>query len=195
METELALCAQCPWRNAARCPQPIAGPEHGAALNVRLDVARVGFVACACFGAAPDPAHSFDPSRSPREGPDPYLEGSQTTLTQAVRESWGSLQALLHTPMEGLAAVGLSLLPEKLQDMLLEAMEEGRPITFRVNLEPAAVEPDFVSILAFRALAHATGMRLEVEEMQVAPSEPAPVSISVQSAELSVDGTSAQGGK
>lgn len=166
MEEIAGFCANCPWRNEASCPTPrhVVGGE--APLNVRLDIGREAFLACACYGAPADP---HGPSRPPSLGSlpwgqAPYIQAEDRSIGDMGKARWATLQKLLKNPMDGLAAVGLDLLPERLQDILLAAVSKGRDVAVRVNLSKGAISQDRITLLALRALSVKTGFRLEVRD-------------------------------
>ena len=93
-----------------------------------------------------------------------YLEAVENPFRKIGPEEWTVLQGMLRNPISGLSALGLALFPERLQDHFLDSIQQGGTANVRLNLEPSAVSPDRLSVLALRALCQETGAKLYVDE-------------------------------
>ncbi len=172
MSLSIGRKEDCPWKNSAHCPLGAAQPEERPVLNMRLDAAPAGMIACACVsshdaGGAPE---GTGPVPWEALGPPLYIEAAENRLKRIGPREWGVLQNVLRHPLAGLPALGLQLLPERLQDHLLDAVQAGWETNLRLNLEPLAVAPDRFSVLALRALCQETGTRFLVDEAEPVPS-------------------------
>ncbi len=174
--------ANCPWRNKKYCPllSPELVPKEGVPtssqvlpINLRLDVNRDHLIACACLASPKETVLAIERGevRSDPNAPHPYLEVVENPLAHLSRADWKALSLLLRTPMKGLCALGLRLLPDRVQDLLLTSVQQGQKVTFRLNLQPEAVPEDPMAILALRALCEHLRVELQMSEEWNARSE------------------------
>ncbi len=68
--------------------------------------------------------------------------------------------------MEGLAALGLGVLPNSTQDLIVDSLDRGVPVVLRVNLGPGRFENPQLPLIGLRALGHTSSIRLEIRELQ-----------------------------
>ncbi len=156
----------CPWKNSAKCPLAASPQGGGPVLNVRVDADLSGMMVCACQSSGSE-SPALQPSsglRSASAAGSPYLEAVENPFRKIGPEEWTVLQGMLRNPISGLSALGLALFPERLQDHFLDSIQQGGTANVRLNLEPSAVSPDRLSVLALRALCQETGAKLYVDE-------------------------------
>ena len=170
MEATNAPRATCPWRDTELCPRnPTVGHGSTAALTVRVDLDQAQARVCACR----DPLPSTDrrsvgpelrkfPSESPILIPPEDAEG----LLRHFRAQWVALRSLLKDPMQGLAALGLGVLPNSTQDLIVDSLDRGVPVVLRVNLGPDRFESPPLPLIGLRALGSTSPIRLEVRELK-----------------------------
>lgn len=167
--------ANCPWKNKKYCPllSPDLVPKAGSTaasqvlpINLRLDVNRDHLIACACLASPKETVLAMERGevRSDPSAPHPYLEVAENPLAHISKEDWKTLSVLLRTPMMGLCALGLRLLPDRVQDLLLTSVQQRQKVTLRLNLQAEAVPEDHMAILALRALCEHLRIELQMSE-------------------------------
>lgn len=171
MEQPLDFSESCAWRSNEHCPVEPNAPGEPRPLMVRVDVGSTKVVACACNGRR-------RPGNAPEEAPvpthgerrlSPPFHGCGPGFEQAGLDRWKALQPLLKNPLEGMAALGLSVLPMDVQDVILEALLTRRTVVVRVNLHHATAEASRMAVLGIRALGQATGILVSVVETTEVP--------------------------
>jgi hypothetical protein len=175
MEPQIGLQESCPWRSTDHCPVYHGTVGARPPVHVRVDVDGERAVACACL-LTPAEAGTSTSGRALGSGQQPLPKVFQDVgpgFDHVGKAQWEALQPLLRRPMDGMSALGLSVFPEKVQDLLLAALQQGHPVIVRLNLDVETLEESNLAVLGIRALCHETGIELQVVGTRLHPPQAA----------------------
>jgi hypothetical protein len=174
IERRLGCTEECPGRNVEHCPSPFATAAKGQPLMLRLDVDGQMMASCACLGPENAPDRRRRATTAPGGLPlvAPYFQDIRPSFSHLGSYEWSAMESLFAEPEEGMAALGLAILPESLQELITDALGEHRRIALRLNLDVESLAEVEFALRCIRALARTAGIRLEVAGTRLTYPDP-----------------------